>query len=255
MIEFVELEEAKARSGLRMVFVPGVPSPWGEAAKGMLFVKKIPYVAVRLMPGDNPVTRWTGQQSAPVAMVADEAPRGGWAEIVLLLERLAPTPALIPADPAERAWMFGWIHEIAGEMGLGWCRRLTGIASGLSGEGGFPKPVASYLAGKYGWREGCGAEAKQRVIDILGMLASRLKEQRDAGSRTYLGDALTALDIYSATFIALFSPLPPEQCPMPEPMREAFGFMDADTAAALDPILLEHRDFVYAEQLELPLTL
>jgi hypothetical protein len=28
-----------------------------------------------------------------------------------------------------------------------------------------------------------------------------------------------------------------------------------DTAKALDPILLEHRDFLYGEYLELPLTL
>lgn len=255
MIEFVELEEAKARDGLRMVYVPGVPSPWGEAAKGMLHVKQVPHVAVRLLPGDNPVTRWTGQTSAPVAMYGDERPRGGWAEILLLFERIAPEPALIPADPAERALLFGMLHEIAGEMGLGWCRRLQGIETGLRGEGGFPKPVAEYLAPKYGWREGCGAEAKRRVIEVLGLLSSRLAAQRERGSRTYLGDGLTALDIYSATFVALFAPLPPEQCPMPPAMREGFETLDDETAAALDPALLEHRDFVYAESLELPLCL
>ena len=47
-MKFVDFEDARARDGLRMVVVPGVPSPWGEAAKGILFVKKIPYVAVRL---------------------------------------------------------------------------------------------------------------------------------------------------------------------------------------------------------------
>ena len=41
------------------------------------------------------------------------------------------------------------------------------------------------------------------------MLASRLKEQRQAGSRYYIADALTAVDIYSATSMAMFVPLPP----------------------------------------------
>ncbi|MGH0036788.1 MAG: hypothetical protein ACQGVK_17320 [Myxococcota bacterium] len=255
MVEFVELEEAKARGGLRMVYVSGVPSPWSEAVKGLLYVKKVPHVAVRLVPGENPVTEWTGQQSAPVAMYEDEAPRGGSAEIVLLAERLAPEPALIPSDPGDRALMFGLIHEIAGEMGLGWCRRLAGIDAGLRGEGGFPKPVAGYLAAKYGWREGMGREAQARVIEVLGLLAGRLADQKARGRRTYIGDELTALDIYSAAFAALFQPLPPEQCPMPDAMRAAFESVDIQTAAALDPILLEHRDFVYAEHLELPLTL
>ncbi len=256
MIEFVELEEAKATKGLRMVYVPGVPSPWGEAAKGILHVKQIPYVAVRLLPGENPVTEWTGQTSAPVALYEDEAPRGGWAEILLLAERLAPEPRLIPEDPGDRARLFGSIHEIAGEMGLGWCRRLMGIDEGMRGEGrGFPEGVARYLATRYGWREGCGDEAAQRTIALLGWMASQLRAQHERGSDYYIGDGLTALDIHSAAFVALFAPLPDEHCPMPPPMREAFGTLDESTAAALDPILVEHRDLVYQRHLELPLTL
>lgn len=36
-IEYVDFEEAREHGGLRMVVVTGVPSPWGEAAKGILF--------------------------------------------------------------------------------------------------------------------------------------------------------------------------------------------------------------------------
>jgi glutathione S-transferase len=147
------------------------------------------------------------------------------------------------------------IFEIAGEMGLGWCRRLAGVDAGLRGEGGFAAPIARYLGQKYGWREGCGPEATRRVVEVLGLLSSRLAEQRARGHRYYLGHGLTALDIYSATFTALFKPLPPEHCPMPPAMREAFESLDEETAAALDPAIVEHRDFVYAEHLELPLTL
>jgi glutathione S-transferase len=251
MVEFVELEEAKRRGGLRMTCVAGVPSPWGEAAKGILHVKQIPWVGVRWVPGDTSVAEWTGETSAPVVVYEDEPPRSGWAEILLLTERLAPGIPLLPEDAADRAALFGIAHEICGEMGLGWCRRLVGVAEGLEGRGGFDKGVAGYLT-KYGYREGCAAEAKQRVLDIVRMLAERLEAN---GGKYYLGDRLTALDIYSATFMVMFGPLPQEQCPMPPPLRAAFESLDEETRAALSPILFEHRDRIYAEHLELPLTL
>jgi hypothetical protein len=45
---YVSVEEAIKRGGLRMVVVGGVPSPWGEAAKGILHIKRIEWAAVRL---------------------------------------------------------------------------------------------------------------------------------------------------------------------------------------------------------------
>jgi hypothetical protein len=70
-----------------------------------------------------------------------------------------------------------------------------------------------------------------------------------------VGDALTAVDVYSATFTAMFGPLPPECCRMEASMRATFETRDAQTEAALDPILFEHRDMMYAQHLELPLAL
>ena len=140
-MQFVELEAAKTRPGMRLVSVGGVPSPWSEAAKGILHVKRIPHVGVRLTSGDAAIAEWTGCDNAPVALFEDEAPRSGWAEILLLAERLAPTPRLIPEDPDERALLFGLAFEICGEDGFGWCRRLQGIVSTLEGEAtGFPPP-------------------------------------------------------------------------------------------------------------------
>ena len=254
-MEFVSVAEARDRKGLRMVVVGGLPSPWGEAAKGILHVTKIPFCAVRMTPEQAAVEEWTGQVSAPIVVYEDEPPRTGWAEILLLAERLAPQPSLLPANAAERARVFGLSHEICGEQGLGWSRRLVGIHRGLSGEGGFVRPVAEYLAPKYGYHPEVAAGAQQRVIDLLGLLADTLRTQLAAGSRYYEGWSLTALDIYAATFMTLFAPLPPEQCPMPEALRATFGDIDDATRAALDPILLEHRDFVYAEHLELPVEL
>ena len=254
-IEFVDFESARNRDGLRLVVVPGVPSPWGEAAKGILHVKRIPYAAVRLDVSNAELVAWAGEASGPVAIYGDEPPRGGWAEILLLAEHLAPEPALLPRDPAERALVFGLGHEICGEMGLGWARRLAGVHAGLEGGPGFPKPVAQYLADKYGYRESEGPRYTPRVCSLLEMLTARLHAQAAAGSGFYVGNALTAVDLYSAAFMALFQPLPPAQCPMPDAMREAFTASDDATLKALDPVLLDHRDRIYAEFLELPLSL
>lgn len=254
-VEFVDFEQARAMKGLRMVVVPRVPSPWGEAAKGIFHVKRIPWVAVRLDTSNAELVDWIGCRSGPVAMYEDEPPRGGWAEILLLAERLAPSPALLPARADERALAFGLAHEICGEMGLGWTRRLAGVRDGLRGAPGFPKPVAAYLGQKYGYRESEAQAITPRVVALLRMLSERLHAQKQAGRQGYLGDGLSAVDIYSATFMALVAPLPPEQCPMPDALRAAFGALDEPTREALDPILLEHRDRIYREHLELPLSL
>lgn len=253
--EYVSVEEAMKRGGLRMVVVGDVPSPWGEAAKSILHIKRIDWVAVRLVYDSESLKQWAGQRSGPVALYEDEPPHSGWAEILLLTERLAPTPSLLPTDPGERALVFGLAHEICGEAGLGWSRRLQLVHAGLQHTGGFPERVAKYLGKKYGYSPEAGAASGRRVAEVLGMLVTRLKAQHAAGSRYYVGDSLTAVDVYSATFTAMFRPLPPQQCEMEASTRAAFETRDAQTKAALDPILFEHRDMMYAEYLELPLSL
>lgn len=254
-VNYVDFEVARAADGLRMVVVSGVPSPWGEAAKGILHVKQIPWLAVRLDQGNRALIEWSGERTGPVAIYGDEKPRSGWAEILLLAERLSPAPALLPKDAADRALVFGLSHEICGEAGLGWMRRLQGVHAGLNGEPGFPAGVAQYLGDKYGYRAEDGGQIQGRVISLLEMLSNRLHRQKEEGSPFLVGNELTAVDIYSAAFAALFSPLPPDQCPMPEAMRPGFESMDEATAKALDPLILEHRDFVYRDYLELPLSL
>jgi glutathione S-transferase len=253
--EYVSVDEAIARRGLRMVVVGGVPSPWGEAAKGILHIKGIDWAAVRLVYDSEPLKAWAGQRSGPVAIYDDERPRAGWAEILLLAERLAPTPAVLPRDAGERALAFGLAHEICGEDGLGWTRRLQLIHAGLQNAGGFAPRVSAYLAKKYGYGPEAGSAAGARVVALLGMLAARLKTQRAAGSCFYVGNTLSAVDVYSATFMALLSPLPQSQCAMDASSRAAFETLDAATGAALDPMLLEHRDMMYREWLALPLSI
>ncbi|MEJ8810382.1 glutathione binding-like protein [Variovorax ureilyticus] len=254
-IAYVSVEEAVSRPGLRMVVVGNVPSPWSESAKGIFRLKGIQWAAVRLSYDSRLLKEWAGERSAPVAIYNDEPPRSGWADILQLAERLAPTPALLPhADEAREAVM-QWGRDICGEHGLGWTRRLHMIHAGLQGNGGFKPEVAAYLAKKYGYTPEAGAHADARVGQLLKMLSERLKAQRAAGSDYLVGDSVTAADIYSATFMALLRPLPESVCAMENSTRRAFELRGPHSDDALDDSLLAHRAMMYERHLTLPLSL
>lgn len=250
--EYVSVEEAIAAPGLRMVVVGGIPSPWSEAAKGIFAIKKIDWTATRLVYDDPALPKWIKRITAPAVILNDEPPRTGWAEILLLAERLAPEPSLVPTDTADRALMMGLCQELLGEGGLCWSRRLQGTHAGLTGQGGFSPKVSGYLAKKYGYHPDAADAVQRRVTDLLAMFAARL----EASSGDYLfGDTMTAADVHLACSIALFAPLPVEQCAMLPPFREAYESLNDTTRAALNPVLLNHRDRMYEKHLELPLSL
>ncbi|MEO1658812.1 MAG: hypothetical protein AAFR65_13955 [Pseudomonadota bacterium] len=252
--DYIETADAMVRDGLRMTVVSRVPSPWGEAAKGILHIKGIAWSAVRLDAQDPTQVEWSGHASAPAAVYNDEPGKARWNDLLFLFERIEPEPSLLPADPVERALMIGMSHEICGEQGLGPLRRMAMTDAGLREAGGFQKPVAQYLAAKYGHSPEMAVWARTRIAQILDMLASRLESQRAAGSGFYIGDKVSALDVYSACFMAMFSPLPEDQCAMKSSTRAAFETRD-ESSDALRPILLEHRDMMYKEFLEMPLSL
>ncbi|MEO1610765.1 MAG: glutathione binding-like protein [Pseudomonadota bacterium] len=247
---YVDFAELKAADGLRAIYVGGVPSPWGEAAKGVLHVKGLDHLASRLDYSDEAMRDWTPGLSAPVIVDGDEAPVDKARDIVALAERLAPTPVLLPE--AQREDILAFIDDLANEGGLGWDRRVQLVHWSLQGKGGFNGQVAGYLAAKYGHSEDAGEAASAKVIERLSALTAKLKASK---SGYYFGDALTAADLYAAAFMALFAPLPHDQCAMSPPAREAFSMLDEATGAAVDPILLSHRDRIYADHLELPLSL
>jgi len=252
MPNYVEIEEARKLDGPLLVLTAGVPGPYGEAAKYVFAVKGIDYTPVRQVPGesDEALRDWTGQTSAPVAILPDDRPRSSWVEILYLAERVAPEPRLIPEDPEERMRMFGLCHEMAGDGGLGWQRRLMLLHPAIkAGVGGVPE----LLGKKYGYSPEAGEAAPQRSAEILETLSRQLLAQRERGSRFMVGDQLSAADLYWASFSAMVEPLPHEQCPMSAGMRAAYSLVDPDVRKAADPILLEHRDFIFDEYLELPL--
>lgn len=259
MAEYLSVEEARKMSGLRLVLSPGVPGPWSEAAKGILYVKKIPYVRVaQEIGGDNKaLIEWSAQATAPVAVWNDEPPRSTWIEQLYLAERLAPNPPLIPANIEDRSLMFGYANELCGETGFGWSKRLMLVHPILSNpksdeqSRGFSK----YIGDKYGYSPEVAEGAPAKTAQIVQFLAKRLEAQRAAGSQFFIANQLSALDIYWATFAALIQPLPDELCPMPAAFRKMYTNTDPVLQAAVNPILLEHRDFIYKEYLELPVDL
>ncbi len=253
----IDIEQARRASGLRIVTLAYVPSPWGEALKGILHIKQLPHARVGHVFGSPTTTlqEWTAQDSFPVMAWNDERPRTTWIEQLYLAERLAPTPRLIPERLEDRILMFGYSNELCGENGIGWTERLRGVHEQVTKPGGDPAGVSAYLGKKYGYTPEIGKRAVERVAAGLTALAERLQAQKSRGSRYFIGDNLSATDVYWAAFSNAMKPLAPELCPMPEMIREMFTTTEPTIAAATKPILIEHRDFIFKNYLELPVDL
>ncbi len=252
-VAYVPPAEAIKAKGLRLVFVRGVPSPWGMAAKTLFEIKGVDYIAAPLeLAGKNEeIVAWTGQNSAPVVAWNDEAPIHRWQDIILLAERIAPTPALIPTDAHERALMWGYVNELAGEQGLGWNRCLQSF--GRVRNSGKTNPVSEALIGKYGYDAEAVKNVVSRIAGTLAALTAQLKAQQARGIAFLVGDSLSAADIYFVTFLNLVAPLPPEQCPMPDAFRAGFTAREPEIVAALDPVLLAHRDSIFRAHFRNPM--
>jgi glutathione S-transferase len=263
MANYIDVGQAKAMSGLRIVASPGSIAPWSEAIKQIFTLKRVPYVLVaQKLPGpDLELKEWTAQTSAPVAVWNDERPRSTWLEQLYLAERLAPDPPLIPAVQQDRVQMIGLINEICGETGLAWSGRLRylhqtlrGSAQNLTSDAQEIRAFAQQLGEKYGYDPKAAEAAPHKMVQVLSGLGARLEQQRSSGSRFFIGDTLTALDIYWAAFCNTFSPPPLEWCPnLPSSQREGMSKLAPAISEALSPSMIEHRDFIYQTYLKLPI--
>lgn len=266
-IRYLSIAEARRRSGLRLVLgAYAVPGPWREACKGLFYVKKIPYASVvtagagrsdlefGARGADQELREWTGQSSAPVAIWNDERPCSTWIDQLYLAERLQPHPPLIPDSVEERALMCGLCHELAGENGFGWTKRLAIVYRALAAlPAGDPgRGFWEHVGAKYRYAEAAGAAAPARMARTVRALARQIEQQYDAGRTHFVGNRLCALDIYWATFSAMLDPLPPELCPMATAFRASYSNPDPEVQEALSPLLIQHRDFIYRSYLELP---
>ncbi len=258
-LKYTSLAEAKTMSRLRLILgAHTIPGPWREACKGIFYVKKVSYVPVASAGqdgSDRELREWTAQNSAPVAIWNDERPRSTWIEQLYLAERLQPNPPLIPAPTEDRVSMFGIINEICGENGFAWSKRLTMIHGTVTNPKTDDATRAFWLqfGTKYGYSAEAAEAAPARMAAVLRFLGSRLEQQKAKGSKFFIGNQLSALDIYWATFTALIQPLPPELCPMATAFRAFYTEKNPVVTAAVSPLLLEHRDFIYREYLELPI--
>src|ERR1700758_3980081 len=255
MLEYRSFKEIIDHPGLRIVLVKGAPSPWGQATKTIFEIKGLDYVAAPWSGGEPnaDIVAWGGEASAPIVAWAKEKPINRWIDILYLAERLAPKPSMIPADPTQRARMIGLSHEICGEMGIGWNRRLQLFAPAFAS--GSPSEGISRMGSKYGYNEVDLKLAGERTAASLKALATQLKSQYARSSKYFVGETLSALDIYWTAFANLLDPLPNEQNPMPDGLRRGFTATDPVVRAAIDPLLLEHRDRIFRDHFRNPMEL
>lgn len=255
-VKYYSVEEARNMRGLRLVLTAHMPGPWGEAAKAVLSARNIDFVPVeqRAMESNDELYAWTGMRNAPIAVLDDEPPRSTWHEILLLAERIGSGPRLLPSDPIEEALVLGFSTLICGPDGFGWNRRLElmGRPTTKNPPGGGSFDMAR-MTRMYGATPEAIARAPQRMITIMNGLAAQLHRQAASGFEYLVGDRLSACDLYWACFSLFVSPLRPEDCPMPEFMRENYSHLTPELEAALDPVLIQHRDRIFQRHIGLPL--
>jgi len=257
-MKYLSVSEARKLPGLRLVLTAHMPGPWGVAAQAVLSVRNVKFVPVeqRAMEANEELFEWTGMRNAPIAVLDDDPPQSTWHEILLLAERVGSGPSLIPNDPLERALMMGFSTEICGPDGFGWSRRLELMGRGTTRN---PSPSGNYdmtrMTRSYGVSPETIARAPKRMASIMNGLSRQLHQQKAAGSAYLIGKQLSACDLHWAAFSLFVSPLPAQECVMPDFMRENYSHLTPELSAALDPILLEHRNMIYQRHIGLPVDL
>jgi len=251
-VMFFTLDEVGApdpEGGLRITFLPGLPGLFAEALKNICDVKKVEYIRAIHPYGDKEAQaglyQLTSQRSLPTMLYNDDPPRSALIEQINLAEKLgAPgSPMLIPSNVQDRILMFGLLNELAGENGIVYTIRLMGG----------PK---SPLAVKYGYTAEAAAAGEQKVADGLHALNAQLEAQKSHGSKFFVGDSISVLDIYWATMSLMLCGVPEEFMPRTKENRGLIKGFDAPKppkiAAAITPLLTEHREYIYRNFLVTP---
>ncbi len=252
-MEYMAPTEARELGGLRLALTCHAPAPYSMSARSIFDLKNVPYVpVVQIGAGPNEdLVAWTGHRNAPVAVYNDEAPRVGWLEILNLAERLGSGPPLIPEDVEERMRMIALTNELIGENGFIWNMRL--LMLGLGGpERSAEAAKANPMYAQYGYSERAREAATERAKTILKTFTDHARGQRDAGRRYLIGNALSALDIYWVYFSQIVRTLPEADCPMPKGLRKSYD-IGSEVIGGCETFLIEQRDWIIAEHLQLPM--
>ena len=256
--QFVTLEEAAAMTtGTRVTFIPGIPAMYAEALKNVCYVKGVPLIrALHPMMGVDKETgedrqaklyELTSQTSLPTMFHEEERPRNVWIEQLSLAERIgAPgSPKLLPDDLEQRADVLGLCAIVLGEDGLVWNMRIMGD---------------SPLARKYGYSEEASAAAPGKIAEVLGILDRRLEAQAERGSPYLVGDAVSAIDVYWATFSMCVMPTPTDIMPLTKQNKGMMRFFASngdvpEIAQALSDRIREHQRYILTTYCETPAVL
>ncbi|MEM7000032.1 MAG: hypothetical protein AAF529_04555 [Pseudomonadota bacterium] len=257
-VEFISLEDAAAmQTGTRVTFIPGIPAMYSEALKNICYVKGVPLIrALHPMMGVDKATgadrqaqlyELTSQTSLPTMLHDDERPRNVWSEQLALAERIgAPgTPQLVPEDMQARAEVMGLCAIVMSEDGLVWNMRILGD---------------SPLGRKYGYSEDASAQAPRKIAEVLNIIDQRLEAQQAKGSRYLVGDSVTAIDVYWATFSMTVLPAPTEIMPLTQQNQGMLKFFAANgqipaIADALTERIGEHQRYILSTYCETPAVL
>ena len=246
-MEYLSVEQARAKQGLRLVLTAGVPGPFGEAAKALFRHHNVDFFPVRQKGGqDNPeLVAWTRHRNAPIALYNDEAPRVRWLEILDLAERLGNGPTLFRSID-ERIAMIGLINEIAGENSLIWQARILMLHETVLAVGE-QKPDNPMLQ-DYLYDQAAVEPARQRILALMDYLTKHINKSKNG----YLvGNNFTAADIYYAYISNVIRPQPHELNPMPQGLRTSYEMLEKLFGKA-PSVLIDFRDRIFEKHLELP---
>jgi glutathione S-transferase len=211
------------------------PSPWSERARWALEWKGVPYARREYVPlaGEEELRRSTGLSTVPVLFVDGRAVGDSDAALGWLEEQRA-TPALLPADPRQRAQVRAW--ETAATETLAPFARL--IMIGKFKSLGI-QPLGDHFGAKYNWSPDAQGRAERFLPSLLGDLAKAI----DA-SPYLVGDAFTRADLTVATMLATVVGLPADDLfQVDAAMRGMFGVPVGDEATLAS--LGRWRDAVY----------
>lgn len=249
-MEYLSVEEAKLKDGLRLVLTAGVPGPFSEAAKALFRHHSVDFHPVIQVGGrDNPeLVEWTRHRNAPIALYNDEAPRVRWLEIIELSERLGSGESLFPEHIEDRITMVGLINELAGENGLIWHARVLMLHQTVLAVGE-EKARRNPMLQDYRYDGDQVDFARARISEVLQYFTDRIKALE---SDYLVGDRFSAADIYFAYISNTFGPQPHEINPMPDGLRKSYELVPS--LFEVNPCLIEFRDRIFEKHLELPLT-
>jgi len=210
-------------------------SPWSERVRWVLELKGLPYArrAYQPLADEEELRRTTGIATTPV-LLADDKVVGDSDAAVDWAESERPTPALLPADPRQRAAVRAL--ELTATEVLAPAGRLIMIGGWLAAN---VQPLGNHFAAKYHW----STDAEARGTTTLRRALPELARAVDGGS--YLvGDAFTRADLTLACMLTpILGPPPDELFAIDGPIRAMFRLPIADEPAAAP--LRKWRDGIY----------